>query len=360
MKRMIGLILLLSLLLSGCGFWMNGSYSSVVPHTEPDSQGSTSAESVANYFQIKSSLIAMIINGAQSAVFAVGYESLQEAQQDMYKAINEVCETNPYAAYAVESIRYETGTGNGQNAFRVQISYLQNRVDVKTIRTVNDMEEAKQLIAEQLDACSAGVVFHCDSWGQKDYAQIVADYALQNPHMVIEQPEVTVNLYPEKGTKQIVELKFNYQTSRDSLRTMQSQVALVLASAEQYADRSAAEAEQFAQLYQFLMNRYSFYEIQTSITPAYSLLRHGVGDERAFAMVYAAMCRRIGLNCRVVTGTRNGEPWSWNVVKTGDVYYHVDLLHSREEGRFTMRTGEQMYNYVWDYSLYPFARQKIS
>lgn len=360
MRRIAGLILIFCLLLSGCSSWMSGSYSSVVPHTEPDTQVNNAAESVANYFQTKSFLTAMIMNGAQSAVYTIRYESLKESIQDLDKAIDEVCETNPYAAYAVENIRYEIGSGSGQKAVRVQISYLQNRVDVKTIRTVKDMEDAKEFITEQLDACSSGVVFHCDSWGQKDYAQIVADYALQNPNMVIEQPEVTVNLYPENGTKQIVELKFNYQTSRDSLRTMQSQVALVLESAEQYVDRSAAETEQFAQLYQFLMNRYSSYEIQTSITPAYSLLRHGVGDEKAFAMVYAAMCKKIGLDCKVVVGTRDSKTWSWNVARIDGVYYHIDLLRSSAGGRFAMSTGDKMAGYVWDYSRYPFAKQKIS
>ena len=44
------------------------------------------------------------------------------------------------------------------------------------------------------------------------------------------------------------------------------------------------------------MERYD-YRIETSITPAYSLLRHGVGDSRAFAVVYAAMCQQAGLEC---------------------------------------------------------------
>ena len=359
MKKMIGLILVLSLLLSGCGYWMNGSYSSVVPHTEPNTQVSTPAAGVANYFQTKSSLSAMIMNGAQSGVFTILYDSVWEAELDMKKAINEVCETNPYAVYAVEDIYYEVGTGSGQNAFRVQITYLQNRVDVKTIRTVKDMEEAKELIAERLNECAASVVFYCESWGEKDYAQIVASYAHENPHKVIEEPEVTVNVYPEKATKQVVELKFNYQTNRDSLRTMQAQVGVVFSSAESSVDRSGSTLQQCAQLYSFLMNRYPSYELQTSITPAYSLLRHGVGDERAFAMVYAAMCRRIGVKCAVVTGTRNGEPWTWNVVQIDGVNYHIDLLQN-EGDQLQTRTGEEMTGYVWDYSKYPFSKEKIS
>ena len=360
MKKTILLIIIMGLLLSGCSYWMDGSYSSVVPHTEPNTQTAISTTTIANYFDTKMALISMVMNGTQSAVFTIQYAMPKDAETDMAKAIAEICNTNPYAVYAVQNITYETGSSNGQSAVHVQITYLQNRVDIKTIRTVKNVEEMKQLIAEQLDDCSAGVVFYCESWAEHDYAQIVSDYAIENPHQVIETPEVTVNSYPEKGSKQIVEIKFTYQTSRDSLRVMQSHVAVVFNSAQSFVEDTYVGVDRCAQLYGFLMNRYSAYEIRTSITPAYSLLLHGVGDERAFALTYAAMCRRLGVACDVVIGTRNGEAWTWNVAKIDGEYYHIDLLHCREEGQFYARSGDEMQGYVWDYSSYPTSREKNS
>ncbi len=43
-----------------------------------------------------------------------------------------------------------------------------------------------------------------------------------------------VGLYPDSGTSRVVELKFTYQTSRDSLRQMQPQVQRVFDSAALY------------------------------------------------------------------------------------------------------------------------------
>ena len=101
------------------------------------------------------------------------------------------------------------------------------------------------------------------------------------------------------------------------------------------------------------MERYD-YVIETSITPAYSLLQYGVGDNVAFASVYAAMCEQTGMPCEVITGTRRGEPWSWNLVYVGGgVYYHVDLLRSHELGGFRVWTDVEMEGYVWDFSAYP-------
>ena len=102
------------------------------------------------------------------------------------------------------------------------------------------------------------------------------------------------------------------------------------------------------------MERFN-YKVETSITPAYSLLCHGVGDSEAFATVFAAMCRNAGLECHTVSGTRAGEAWFWNMIREGDVYYHVDLLQSKAAGQLQRWTDDQMQGYVWDYSAYPAA-----
>ena len=65
------------------------------------------------------------------------------------------------------------------------------------------------------------------------------------------------------------------------------------------------------------------------------------------------MCRRAGLESMVVTGTKAGEPWTWNIVRDGEEYYHVDLLRSSGEGGFREYTDAEMTGYVWDSSTYP-------
>ena len=217
------------------------------------------------------------------------------------------------------------------------------------------VSEVRRILTQQLDDCSAGVVLYFDTAEQIDYAQIVEDYALENPLTVMEKPDISVSLYPEGGQPQIVELKFSYQTSRGELKTMQNKVSPVFSSAQQYVNGNWTEAEKCLRLYSFLMDRYE-YNIQTSITPAYSLLLHGVGDSRAFATVYAAMCRQAGIECQVVPGTRDGATWVWNVVRINGKYYFLDLLRCKQSGVFTLYEQNQMENYVWDYSAYPIEK----
>ena len=184
-----------------------------------------------------------------------------------------------------------------------------------------------------------------------DFSQFVQDYAREHPETIMEVPQVTQALYGT-GESRVVELIFSYQTSRDSLRRMQTQVKPVFESAVLYVSGDGDDYQKFSQLYAFLMERFD-YKLETSITPTYSLLRHGIGDSRAFAQVYAAMCRDAGLTCITVTGTRDGEPWTWNIILDGEEYYHVDLLRCSERGKYRELTDEEMEGYVWDYSDYP-------
>ena len=352
MKKLTVTVLLISLLLAGCSLWMDGSYSAVTPHTEPTYQTSNTSVVVENYEQLYAALTALVERGTESAVLSWQLKAEDLVRADMDTAVNTLMRNNPFAAYAVEGIRYELGTSGNQTAMSVDISYYPNRVKPEKIQRIRTLSQVKNVVESRLNACDAGVVLYFDHVEQVDYDQMVADYALAYPQKVMEAPEVTVSLYPEEGSQQVVELKFTYQSSRESLRTMQNMVSPVFSSAAQYAGDDYSPMEKASRLYTFLMNRY-VYNIQTSITPAYSLLLHGVGDNRAFAMVYGAMCRNAGIDCQIVTGTRAGEPWVWNVMLLDGEYYHLDLLQSDENGEFTLRTGQEMMDYVWDYSDYP-------
>lgn len=350
-RRLTSFAVLFCLLLSGCS-WMDGSYVSVTPHQEQLTGAQSGDVSAADYPQLRAVLEELVESGAESAVINVAEYKQELVESGMEAAIRYLQNQFPLGAYAIDRITYEIGTGGGQPAIAVNISYIHGRSEIRKVQNVKDMDEAQTVIAEVLEQCSEGVVMLIDAYEDMDLVQMVEDFAEDNPDTVMETPQVAVGVYPDQGESRVVELKFSYQTSRDVLRQMQTQVQRVFASASLYINSDASEAQKYAQLYTFLMER-SDYKLETSITPSYSLLNHGVGDCEAFAMVYAAMCRQAGLECLIVSGTREGEPWSWNMVAKDGVYYHVDLLRDYPGGSFRLLTEGEMQGYVWDYSSYP-------
>ena len=266
-------------------------------------------------------------------------------------AVQRIQRIHPVGAYAVERVDYEIGSNTGKTAIAVNITYRHGQNEIRNIQKAKNMDVVRKFVGKALESYDTMLVMELETYEDLDYVQEVRDYALAHPQNVMEVPQVTWKVYGI-GASRIVELTFFYQTSREALRTMQAQVQPVFDSAVLYVSGEGAQAQKYAQLYAFLMERFE-YKQETSITPAYSLLRHGVGDSRAFATVYAAMCRDAGLACMVVTGTRDGEPWVWNMICEEGVYWHIDLLQSSASGYFQKYLDADLTGYVWDYSAYP-------
>ena len=354
MKRLC-FLLALCLLLCGCDSIFDGNYHSRTFHEE---QGShiQSTITAADSETLRAVMEDLVSSGTANAVINVtdfGPDSVKSAM----KSVSDYIRTAyPLGAWAVDELSYEIGNSGGMHAVSVNITYLHSRAQIRRVQTVADLEAAEAAIGQALDNCETGLVLLVEAYEKTDFAQMVTDYADENPNQVMETPQVLAGVYPERGASRVVELNFTYQTSREALRDMQKQVQPVFSAARLYVSGDGSDLQKFSQLYSFLMERFD-YTLETSITPAYSLLRHGVGDSKAFATVYAAMCRRADLDCLVITGTRDGEPWSWNMVCDNGTYYHLDLLGSAFSGGFQELTDEEMEGYVWDYSAYPESKK---
>lgn len=352
-KRFVAVLLAICLTLSGCSFWLlDGEYVYTQPHENDDSLTENATVHAENYSQLYNALAAMVeIGQIQGVIFVSSYDQNNVAA-DAKRAARELLAEHPIAAYAVEGISAEPGKTGGEDALAVEITYHHDRAEIQQIKEVSTIRQASDRIKYAVGSCDVGVVLLVRNYEPVDFVQIVEDYAVEYPEYVIEQPRVTVNVYPDSGTSRVVEVKFSYQNSRDDLKEMQSKVQTMFTSASLYVSADKLEYDKFYHLCTFMMERFEF-QIENSITPAYSLLLHGVGDHRAFATVYAAMCARENLECYVVNGTRDGAAHTWNILCIDGVYYHVDLLRSNVYSEFITLYDNQMTGYVWDYDAYP-------
>ena len=352
MKRLL-FLLVLCLALCGCDSMFDGSYHSRTFHEEQGShiQSTITATDIES---LQAVMEDMVSSGTVNAVINVTDFESNSVKSSMKAVSDYICTAYPLGAWAVDELSYEIGNSGGMQAISVSITYLHSRAQIRRVQTVADLEAAEDAVGQALSDCDTGIVLLVQQYEKTDFAQMAADYADRNPNQVMEMPQVLAGVYPEKGVSRVVELNFTYQTSREALRNMQNQVQPVFSAARLYVSGDGSDLQKYSQLYSFLMERFD-YTHETSITPAYSLLRHGVGDSKAFATVYAAMCRRADLECLVITGTRDGEPWTWNMVCDDGAYYHLDLLGAA--GGFQELTDDEMEGYVWDYSAYPEAEK---
>lgn len=352
MKRLMVVLCVISCLLSGCSGWLDGSYHSVTPHTDSNNPIDTENLSAGDYDTLLSILSRIIQSGVESSTISIPQYDQESIARDMEKAILFTMTYDPIAAYAAEAITYELGTSAGQPAVAVTVKYIHDRSELKNIITVPSVAMAKDAVANALNQCKSGVVLYINGYSPTDFEQWVDDYASEHPDKVMECPSVSATLYPATGVDRVLELKFTYQTSTESLKNMQQTLAPVFDAAILYVSGNSETAQKFSQLYSFLMERHD-YQLHSSITPAYSLLHHGVGNSEAFANVYGAMCRKSNLECITISGTKDGQAWYWNIINIEGNYYHVDLLQCKQDGVFRPVHANDMTGYVWDYSAAP-------
>lgn len=347
MKKFIVLIVCLALLLGGCT-WMDGEYHSVTPHSSNGVKLSDDVATVTCYNDMRDALVKMVTSGRQQSTFYLNGVGLEDADQYMNTAIMHVFQASAVGAYAVDQIKFEAGNSGGKPAIAVEVFYLHGRQEILRIKSVGNMEGVHSIIMHALKNHEPSTVIKVSEYQELDVQQFVKEYVSANPHLCMETPQVTSMTYPDRGEERVLEIIFNYQTSRDALKIMQDMVTPIFSAAELYVQGSESDRQKYEQLYSFLMERFE-YKYETSITPAYSLLRYGVGDSKAIAMVYSIMCQNADLQCQVVTGTKNGEAYAWNLIRLDGTDYHVDLPASSEAGEFQLMLPDDMTGYVWDY-----------
>ncbi len=340
-------ILALCLVLGGCSMY-EGRYSHVVPHQLSSVQNQSQtlrARSTEELCAVLDSLVASTTSNAAIYIERIAEEDLKTV---LLSAADYMRSESPMGTFALEDISLETGTNRGRTVVAAELSFNRSAVEIRQIITAGDIAQARVEVENALVACRPRLALLILEYQDTDFIQMVADLSRENIQNIMEQPYVAEEVFGTGGSR-VVELNFSYENSRDALRAMQAQVQPIFNAANLYVSGDTEDSQKYSHLYAFLMERFD-YTFETSITPAYSLLMHGVGDSRTFAYVYAAMCRNAGLSCDVVTGTRNGEPWIWNRVMYDENEYYVDLIRSSRGGNFWAMRPADMAGYVWDYS----------
>ena len=89
---------------------------------------------------------------------------------------------------------------------------------------------------------------------------------------------------------------------------------------------------------------------------AYDALVGCQADSEGIAFAYMALCRQLGMDCRIVYGQRDWLEHCWNIVRVDGNYYHVDvaecILTDLDSG-FLYNDESFWGNYRWDVSAYP-------
>ncbi len=353
MKKLLCIVALL-LLLSGCG-WLENEYYAEQPHQEPSTaptEESSQPTPAAQDAQTLESLIMSFVRqgSAQNQIDVTGYGG--DVGEDM-AGVSKRLMANPICAYAVDYMDYDVQNVASGVLLEVNMVYRRSADEIANINHIDGMEQAEEELAQALREFDTVLTLHISRYRSMDFAEFVRRYSFEHPNEVVELPELSVAVYPEQGRSRVVELHFGYTDSKADMRNMLRTVSTLLQSAGSFAGSAKDPSQRLTLLCEYLIGRTKYED--ASDQGAYELLCRQRANAPGFASVTYYTAKRAGINCYLVEGTRDDEPYWWNIVEIDGVHRHLDMMRQWQEGQRepVFYTDEEMTGYAWDTKNYP-------
>ncbi len=87
-----------------------------------------------------------------------------------------------------------------------------------------------------------------------------------------------------------------------------------------------SEAKKITKIHDYICNHvdYAYNSTEEQIYTAYGALCTRKAVCQGYAVLFYRLCKEAGLSVRIISGTGNGGPHAWNIVRIGSKYYNVD------------------------------------
>lgn len=361
MKRLIPIVLLL-LLLAGCK--AEEDYLSVRPHVEQPTQGAPSGEAdpipvVTNRLELRGAILSLIDNWKeQGQILIQDYEG--DVAQNLSEIMDYATRQHPTGAYAVDYADAEIIEEEGQQLVQVSFVFRRSLSEINSIVLVDDSDAAQSKITEALANYSTALTLRIRRYNNRDFERDILRYCMENPRVIPTIPEFSLKLYPEEGDHRIMEIHFTYPESKDIMREKLLETDTTFRSALIYGQGGNTPENQAKRLCNYLIRRHDQTLTDTvPVYPLYSLFSENIGHDLSYAMCYHDLCASLGITAHIIEGTKNGNPYYWNLLVLEDKTYHVDLRRYVEQGNNSIIPlyDETLLaeGYVWDRNAYPTA-----
>lgn len=352
MKRITALVLLLSIL-TGCTRLSAGEYLSIRPHEETAPQtAETDAVVVEDYLGLRTAVKNFVRTGQTEGVIRVNsYEGDVEA--DLTEVVYEVSKTDPFGAYAVEYMTHECVRIVSYYEIRIHTTFRRSLQELEAVEITVSQKQLEERLERAMEQGEELLLLQMNDYQNQDLADMIQTFCVEHPDVVMETPAMEVQMYPQNGRQRILEVRLTYTLPWETLQQRRTAVQETVDGAAEYIRYREKPMDKAQLLYTYLITRFSYTQ-QETVTPVYSALCEGAADPLGLAQGWKLICDKAGVECYVVQGLRNGQPYTWNIFSLDGEYRHVDLAQCvLERGGLILRTDKNMGEYHWDTSLYP-------
>ena len=344
--RLLALVLILAIL-TGCSL-VPDTYLSVEDHIVPQTQKTQSDEvTVRDYSELKRAILSFVEAGqTEGTIWTSNYDGPLE--EDLLQASYEVSKLNPLGAYAVDYMTHDCTFIVNYYEITVRITFRRTLREIESIEPIATQSLLQSRLEQALEQHETRLALRSANYRGWDVAAMVEEYCAAHPDTMMEQPNVTLSVYPDSGTIRILEIDLQYTHTAQELERMEDAVQESVDAAAEYIRYRQSDREKTDLLFTYLMERFTYVE-GTTATPLYDALCAGIADPAGLAHAWQLICDTAGVPCYTVTGLRNGQPHTWNIVGNDGYFRHVDLPQCMlKRGTLVLQDDLSMGDYYWN------------
>lgn len=357
MKKRVFAVFLAALVFAGCSAYQSAEYLNIQEHADPFSYKENNSDqdkhlSASSYYDLLSALMTMMTDGIEHAeIQAARYNG--DLDEDIKRLVDNLTQTDPVGAYAIDYINYETVERSGQTVIDVNMVYRRSASEIASIRSVRGNEQADQLLYAALEEFAPSITLQISGYTDEDFEETIRSYCLYHPDKTAACDNVSIAVYPENGNVRVIEFHFSYEKSRDELRSTAADTATVLSSAYNYMRYAETAKERATLALSYLAGRFE-YE-QSDEATVYTLLCEGTANSTVVSSAFAFLCRSAEIPCYIIEGTNNYQPYTWVMIQLESTWYHVDIADAvfKESRVLNLRTDSEMKGFDWQRDLLP-------
>lgn len=368
-KRILALGLGLLLVLgSGCAAMLERSHVSSTAHVDYAVEENDESILRAETYQGLVNSLRYFIDEHRSGGVIRLYNYTGDVESDLAAARDEVLQ-DPVGAFAVGALNYDSTRILTYYEVELSISYTRSAREVEAIPEVFGLSGVQQELSRLVTERQRSAVFMASYFsGDGGLVEKLFVEGIYNAPALFCYPagpeedlDYEICLYPEAGTRRIVEVRVNWRDSGQEAAQRVEELER-LASALLEANPPAGEDYTVEELAVLIRNAHGGEDAQGA-----NLVRDVLSGETAadsgLLMAMEYLCHQCGIEA--VTAWGEGPRQSWLIVSTPEGYRHLlaDSLYAPDgeepETPVALYTDQEMtgLGYEWPVSLYPVCAQ---
>ncbi len=363
-KRTFALLCCALFFLGGCSGLSSGEYYREKDHiAQPAENDETSSNSIGNYYTLQTALQNMIRSARESDSIRVsGYTG--DLDEDLETIRQYFTTVYPLGVYAVQGIGYDKTRILSEMEISVTIQYRRTAEEIRSVVEVLDDSDFERRMTEYFRSFREKRVFSFTWFTDSDerfMARMMKSWAAAAEYAVGLR-ELSFTFYPEDEYRRIVEIDAKYIDDADQLRA-QAQATRERCDeiVDEQLQRGETDRETLQLLAEWLLANVQLDEEatrvssetegmqrKTSVYTAYGALIEQTAAQSGLVLAAGMLGGRLGLDCTVVIGSRDGQMYWWLAVQTDEGWLHLDLLS--QEGQSIGENGESAFlpQYIFD------------